>query len=79
VDRMPVGARFSIPVQNGPGPTLPPVQWVPGMGVKRPGRGFYFPPHLAPRLKKYYLCTPLCAFVADNRVNCILCKSYGSV
>ena len=25
------GARFSAPVQIGPGPTQPPVQWVPGL------------------------------------------------
>jgi len=25
------GARFSAPVQTGPGPTQPPVQWVPGL------------------------------------------------
>jgi hypothetical protein len=43
------GVRFSAwtgnfslnhPVQNGSGPTQPPVQWVPGalsLGVKRPG------------------------------------------
>jgi hypothetical protein len=39
-DRIPVGARFSAPVQTGPGPTQPPVQWVPGLswGVKH-GRG----------------------------------------
>ena len=30
-DRIPVGARFSAPVQTGPGPTQPPVQWVPGL------------------------------------------------
>ena len=30
-DRIPVGARFSAPVQTGPGPTLPPIQWVPGL------------------------------------------------
>jgi len=31
-DRISVGARFSTPVQTGPGePTQPPVQWVPGL------------------------------------------------
>jgi len=25
------GARFSAPVQTGPGPNQPPVQWVPGL------------------------------------------------
>ena len=34
------GAGFSAPVQTGPGPTQPPVQWVPGLsrGKERPGR-----------------------------------------
>jgi len=27
----PGGAKFSAPVQTGPGPTQPPVQWVPGL------------------------------------------------
>jgi hypothetical protein len=35
-------------------PTQPPIQWVPGyfLGVKRPGRGVDYPPHLALRLRK---------------------------
>ena len=38
-------------------PWVPPIQWVLGLfrkggGVKRPERGAYHPPHLAPRLKK---------------------------
>ena len=39
-DRIPVEARFSAPVQTGPVPTLPPVQWVPSLsrGKERPGR-----------------------------------------
>jgi len=38
-DRIPVGARFSSPVQTGLGPTQPPVQWVPVLyrGKERPG------------------------------------------
>jgi hypothetical protein len=42
--RFPAGAgNFSLHhrVQNGPGPTQPPIQWVPGalsLWVKRPGR-----------------------------------------
>jgi hypothetical protein len=42
--RLPAGAgNFSVHhrVQNGSGPTQPPIQWVPGalsLGVKRPGR-----------------------------------------
>jgi len=51
--RPPVGARFSAPVQTGPG--VHPVSYTMGTGsfpgVKRPGRGVEHPPHLAPRLK----------------------------
>jgi len=45
-DRIPVGARFSSPVQTGLVPTQPPVQWVPGLspGVKS-GRGVTLTPH----------------------------------
>ena len=55
-DRVPVGGDFSAPVQTAPGPTNPPIQWVPGLcrGVKRPGRGFDHPPHLGSKLKKEY-------------------------
>jgi len=48
------GARFSAPVQTGPG--AHPSSYTMGtgvfQGVKRPGRGVDHPPHLAPRLKK---------------------------
>jgi len=38
-DRNPVAVRFSAPVQTDPGPTQPPVQWVPVFpeGKVRPG------------------------------------------
>jgi len=53
-DRIPVGARFSTPVQTGPG--AHPSSYTIGTGsfpgVKRPGRGVDHPPHLASRLKK---------------------------
>jgi hypothetical protein len=54
-DRIPVGARYSAPVQTGPG--AHPASYTMGTGsfpgVKRPGRGVdHPPPHLAPRLKK---------------------------
>jgi hypothetical protein len=48
------GARFSAPIQTGPG--AHPASYTMGtesfIGVKRPGRGVDHPPHLAPRLKK---------------------------
>jgi len=47
-------ARFSAPVQTCPG--THPASYTMGTGcssgVKRPGCGFYHPPHLAPRLKQ---------------------------
>jgi hypothetical protein len=53
-DRIPVGARFSANVLNGP--RAHPVSCTMGTGcfpgVKRPGRGVGHPPHLALRLKK---------------------------
>jgi hypothetical protein len=53
-DGIPVGARFSSPVQTGPG--AHPASCTMGIGslpgVKRPGRGVDNPPHLAPKLKK---------------------------
>jgi len=53
-DRISVGARFSSPVQTGRG--AHPASYTMGTGsfpgVKLPGRGVDYPPHLAPRLKK---------------------------
>jgi hypothetical protein len=53
-DRIPVGARFSAPVQTGPG--AHPASYTMGAGsfseVKRPGRGVDNPPNLAPRITK---------------------------
>jgi hypothetical protein len=53
-DRIPLGARFSAPVQTGP--EVHPASYTMGTGsfprVKRPGRGVDHPPHLAPRSKK---------------------------
>jgi hypothetical protein len=50
-DRIPVEAVLWL--------TQPPVQWVPSHspGLKWPGRGVDYTPHLAPRLKKEYSCT----------------------
>jgi hypothetical protein len=54
-DRIPVGLRFSAPVQTGSG--AHPASYTigrPGLyrRAKRPGRGVDHPPHLAPMLKK---------------------------
>jgi len=54
VDRIPVGARLSAPVQIGP--VVHTASYTMGTGsfpwVKRPGRGVDHPPYLAPRLRK---------------------------
>jgi len=55
-DRIPLGARFSAPVQTGP--ESHPASYAMGnervsfQGIKRPGHGVDHPPHLALRLKK---------------------------
>jgi len=53
-DRIPVGTRFSAPVQTGS--EIHPASYAMGTWsfpeVKRWGRGVDHPPHLAPRLKK---------------------------
>ena len=60
-DRIPVGARFSAPVQTGPG--AHPASYTLDTGsfprTKRQGRGVNHPPHLAPRLKKEYSYTSI--------------------
>ena len=65
-------ARFSPPVQTGPGthPTCYTIGTGSFPGVKRPGRGVDHPPHLAPRLKKEYnyTSTPFWAFVTCSMV-----------
>jgi len=68
-----VEARFSVPVQTGPGahPTSYTIGAGSFPGVKRPGRGVDHSPHLAPRLKervKLYLYS-LRAYVACSRLN----------
>jgi len=53
-DRIPVGTRYSAPVQTGPGAHPP--SYTTGTasfpGVKRPGRGVDHPSPLRPRLKE---------------------------
>ena len=53
------GARFSAPVQAGPGahPTSYTMRTGAFPGVKRPKRGVDHPPPLTPRLKKKYSFT----------------------
>ena len=65
-DPIPVGARFSTPVQTGPG--AHPASYTMGtgslLGVKRPGRDVDHPLHLVPWLKKEqsYTSTPPLGF-----------------
>jgi hypothetical protein len=53
-DRIPVGARFSTPVQTGPG--AHPASYTMGTGsfpgVKRPGRGINQPPPSSAEVKE---------------------------
>ena len=63
-DRIPVGARFSAPIQTGPGAY--PASCTMGTesfpGVKRPGRGVEHPPPYSAEVKKEeysYTSTPL--------------------
>ena len=53
-DRILVGARFSTPVQTGPG--AHPASYIMGTGsfpgVKRPGRGVHHPPPLSAGVKE---------------------------
>ena len=50
-DRIPVGAKFSAPVQTAPRAQAASRAFP---GIKRPGRGADHPPHLAPSVKKEY-------------------------
>jgi hypothetical protein len=72
-DRIPVGARFSVPIQTKLGAHPAPYTSGNGSfpGVKLPGRDVDNPPHLAPRLKKEYryTCTPPLGLLACSRVN----------
>ena len=58
-DLIPVGTKFSAPVQTGPGDH--PNAYKNGTGafprVKRLGRGIDHPPHLVPKLRKEYSYT----------------------
>ena len=55
-NQIPVGARFSAPIQTGPGAQLAfcTVRSGPFQGIKWSGHGVNHLPHIAPRLKKEY-------------------------
>jgi hypothetical protein len=72
-DQIPVGAKFSAPVQTGPGAY--PASCTMGTGsfpgVKRPGRGVDHPPSSSAKVKErvqLYTSTSLWAFMACSRV-----------
>jgi hypothetical protein len=55
------GREFSHTSSPAPGPTQPPVQWIPGFspGVKLPGRGANHPPTYSADVKKGYSSTSI--------------------
>ena len=65
------GARFSGPVQTSPG--AHPVSCTMGTGslpgVKRQRCGVDHPPHLAPRLKKDFMCFTPCVVIHLYSIN----------
>ena len=73
-DRIPVGARFSVPVQTDP--VSHPTSYTMGTGsfpgIKRPGRGVDHPPSSSAEVKervKLSLYSPLWTLVACSRVH----------
>jgi len=76
------GAKFSAPIQTGPGSH--PASCTMGAGcfpgVKRPGRGVDHPPpcsaEVKERLQLYIYCPS--AFVVCSRVNCTLLSAVSS-
>ena len=78
-DRIPVGARFSAPVQTGPGAHLASCTMGTGSfaGVKRPGRGADLPPTIqVPRSRKSGAIPllPLWAFMACYGSTLLYCN-----
>jgi hypothetical protein len=74
-DRIPVGVRFSAPVQNRQGgpPSLLYNGYQVFAGVKRPGRGVDHPPQSSVEVKErveLHFYSPLWACVACYSVNC---------
>jgi len=79
-DRIPVGTRFSAPVQTGPGAPIASIQWVPGHFWGYIGRGVALTTHPLPstEFKKrvgLYRYSPLCLH-GLFRVNFTLASSY---
>jgi hypothetical protein len=82
-DRIPVGARFSAPVQTDPAGIQPPTQWVSAHSQGRSGPDVKLTthPHLAPRLKRCRLIpsVPLwqdigwSLLLLNSRINLIIC------
>jgi hypothetical protein len=55
------GRDFQHPSRPALGPTQPPIQWVPGQWIKRPGRGVDHPPSSSAEVKErveLYLYSP---------------------
>ena len=72
-DRIPVGVRFTAPVQTGTGahPASYTMDTGSFQGVKWPGRGVDHPPHRAKRLKEVPLLH-IWVFVACYRANFVV-------
>ena len=73
-DWIPLGVRFSAPVQTGPGAHPAPSTMVTGSfpGVKWPGRGVDLPPPSSAQVEgrvDLYICSPSGVFVACSRMN----------
>ena len=79
-DRIPVGARFSTPVQTGPGDHPASCTVGTGLfhGIKRPGRGVIHPTPSGAEVKEtveLYLYSLLCVFAACSRVTFTFIKN----
>jgi hypothetical protein len=62
------GRDLTYPFRKTPRPTQPTVQGVQELfpGLKRPGWGVDYPPHLAPRIE-LYVYSPVCTFMVCKR------------
>ena len=75
-DRIPVGARFSAPVQTGPGahPASCTMGTGPFRGVKRPGRGADHPPYLSVEVLNWVGLGTLVAYTGKTFTSPFFCK-----